>query len=169
MTGSPGPSSGYHPWTTYIAACEEARRRGDRRVGTDHLVLGLLADPEMAAVVGVTRETARLELDALDDQALHAVGVDAAEYDAPPLTTRALPARPTFAAVLKHRILMTPGAKAALHEAGRPIRRRQRITAGHVLAALLENRPPDPAATLLASLGVDIAEVRRRLAALPAA
>lgn len=36
----------YHPWTTYIDAREEAHRRGDVKVGTDHLVLALLRDPD---------------------------------------------------------------------------------------------------------------------------
>jgi|HubBroStandDraft_6_1064221.scaffolds.fasta_scaffold26237_5 hypothetical protein len=35
----------YHPWSTYIAAREEARRRGDRRVGTEHLLVALLENP----------------------------------------------------------------------------------------------------------------------------
>ena len=36
------------------AAREEARRRGDRRVGTEHLLLALLEDPAIEAVLGVT-------------------------------------------------------------------------------------------------------------------
>ena len=36
---------GYHPWTTYIDARQEARRRGDHKVGTEHLVLALLMEP----------------------------------------------------------------------------------------------------------------------------
>ena len=36
---------GYHPWTTYVDARQEARRRGDHKVGTEHLVLALLMEP----------------------------------------------------------------------------------------------------------------------------
>ena len=45
------------------AGDDEAALRGDRRVGTDHLLLGLLHDPATAELVGVDLETAieRLE------------------------------------------------------------------------------------------------------------
>jgi predicted RNA-binding protein len=38
----------YHPWTTFIYARQEARRRGDRKVGTEHLVLALMREPGIA-------------------------------------------------------------------------------------------------------------------------
>ena len=34
-----------HGWAIYLRAGEEARRRGDRRSGTDHLLLALFEDP----------------------------------------------------------------------------------------------------------------------------
>ena len=42
-------------------AAQEARRRGDRRLGTDHLLLGLLCDPDSsaAAALGVDLAAAR--------------------------------------------------------------------------------------------------------------
>ena len=43
-----------HVWALYWRASEEARRRGDRRTGTDHLVLALLEDPSAEAVLGVS-------------------------------------------------------------------------------------------------------------------
>ena len=65
----------YHPWTTYMWASEEARRRGDRRAGTDHLLLGLLEEPEIEAVLGVSLLKARDRLDSLDREVLGALGV----------------------------------------------------------------------------------------------
>jgi hypothetical protein len=43
-----------HGWAIYLHAGEEARRRGDRRTGTDHLLLALFEDPSIEAVLGVT-------------------------------------------------------------------------------------------------------------------
>ena len=37
-----------HVWAIYLRASEEARRRGDRRTGTDHVLLALLEDPSIA-------------------------------------------------------------------------------------------------------------------------
>ena len=84
----------YHPWTTYIWAREEARRCGDRRVGTDHLLLGLLHDPGTVAFLGVSLEQCRQALDSLDREALESLGLTAS-LEAPPLAMRRMPARPT--------------------------------------------------------------------------
>ncbi|MGP0028969.1 MAG: Clp protease N-terminal domain-containing protein [Acidimicrobiales bacterium] len=168
MKPASGVADDYHPWTTYIAAREEARRWGDRRVGTDHLVLGLLRDPEIAGALGVTLDTARAALASLDERALASVGIDV-RLNAPPLPERELPARPTIKAVVTDRLPLTPAAKSALQEAGKPLRRRQHITPQQVLLVLLENRRPDPAATLLAALGVSVPAARARLVASPAA
>jgi hypothetical protein len=83
--------------------------------------------------------------------------------DAPLLPERSLPARPTVKVVMQDRLPMTPAAKGALQEAAKPMRRRQHITPQQVLAVLLENQQPDPAATLFARLGVDKNAVRERL------
>jgi hypothetical protein len=58
---------------------------------------------------------------------------------------------------------LTPAAAAALREASRPVRRGKNISAQAVLAALMENRSPDPAAVLLEGLGIDVAAVRSRM------
>ncbi len=34
-----------YAWAIYLRASEEARRRGDRRTGTDHVLLALLENP----------------------------------------------------------------------------------------------------------------------------
>jgi ClpA/ClpB-like protein len=48
MTKHSKPADAWNPWSTYIDAREEARRCGDRKVGTEHLILGLLMEPVLA-------------------------------------------------------------------------------------------------------------------------
>jgi hypothetical protein len=167
--GSPSTARGsaYHPWTTYIAAREEARRRGDRKVGTEHLLLALLSEPDLSGIVDVTIEEARAALDELDLQAFAAIGLDA-RLDLPPLPLAELPRKPTFRAVLKGRLPMTPTAKKTLEASRNGMRRGRahpgtRYVAKNVLAALLELERPDPAAELLAELGVEPTAIRERL------
>jgi hypothetical protein len=164
MTTSSQATTAYHPWTTYAAARDEARIRGDRRVGTEHLLLGLLRDPEIERVMHVTLESAREALNSLDRSALAAIGVTA-EFESPVQPDRALPKKPTAKELWKvrDRLRLTPAAKAVLQEAARPMRRRQHINAQQVLLALMENREPDPAACLLEASDVDIVEVRKQL------
>ena len=58
-----------HVWAIYMRASEEARRRGDRRTGTDHILLGLLEDPSIEVVLGVSLQQARQALESLDQEA----------------------------------------------------------------------------------------------------
>lgn len=162
MATGPTEARTYHPWTTYMWASEEARRRGDRRAGTDHLLLGLLEEPEIEAVLGVSLQEARDCLDSLDREALGALGV-AEGIDAPPVRMHPVPKRPTIKAVVRDRIRTTPVAKRVLQDAGKPMRRGKHITPQQVLLRLLDLKLPDPAATLVSALGVDSAEARRRL------
>jgi hypothetical protein len=151
-----------HPWTVYMRASEEARRRGDRRTGTDHLLLSLLEDPAIEVVLGVSLQHVRQALDTLDQEALGALGMGSGS-DAPPLPMRAVP-KPTIRAVMKKdRLRMTPAAKKVLEEAVKPNRRKTQVTAQQVLAQVLTLQPPDPAAVLLGALDVNTSEVRRRL------
>ena len=152
-----------HPWTIFMRASEEARRRGDRRTGTDHVLLGLFEDPSIELVLGVTLQQARQALEALDHEALGALGLGSGT-DAPPLPMRAVPKKPRIRDVVKNdRLRMTPAAKKVLEEAVKPNRRKTQVTAEQVLAQLLTLQPPDPAAVLLGALGVNTSEVRRRL------
>jgi Clp amino terminal domain, pathogenicity island component len=165
MTRHPKPPDAYHPWRTYIDAREEARRRGDRKVGTEHLILGLLREPVLAEALGCDLQSARDALDAMDHDALAAVGVGAA-FNAPPIPideAAERPARPTFKAVLHDRLPMTPAAKTAMEEAYKEIRRGHQPGPQQMLLTVLELGRPDPAAELIAALGVDRAAVRRRL------
>jgi hypothetical protein len=100
-------------------------------------------------------------LDHLDREAVASLGIGSFP-DIPPLPARVLPARATVKAVFKDRLPMTPAAKLVLEDAAEP-RRRHRITAERVVLRILDLRPPDPAALLLAGLEIDATEVRRRI------
>jgi ATP-dependent Clp protease ATP-binding subunit ClpA len=138
------------------AAADEARRRGDRRLGTDHLLLGILHDPasEAASALGVDLDSARAAQDALDRAALAAVGIHAGDLS------------PMQDAAGSRRHPLTSGARAVLKRAVEAARATKsgRIQTRHVLLALLACERPDPAAELFQELGVGAAAVRARLA-----
>jgi hypothetical protein len=164
-TGSVAPET-LHAWAISLRASEEARRRGDRRTGTDHLLLALLEDPSIEVVLGVSLQQARQALESLDHEALDALGLGSGT-DAPPLPMRAVPKKPRIRDVAQNdRLRMTPAAKRVLEEASKPNRRKLQLTAKQVLARILTLQPPDPAAVLLGALGVNTSEVRHRLDAI---
>ena len=164
MTTKPVPPEMLHPWAIYLQASEEARRRGDRRTGTDHILLALLEDPSVDVVLGVSLQQARQALESLDHEALGALGLGSGA-DAPPLPMHAVPKKPKLRDLMlqKDRLRMTPAAKRVLEEAVKPNRPKTQVTAQQVLAQILTLQPPDPAAVLLGALGVNTPEVRRRL------
>ena len=148
--------------TAVTDAVAEAGRRGDRRVGTEHLLLGLLDDPAgVAASVAADRRHSALRaaLDALDAEALAAVGIDVTGFrPAPPVRAapRLLgPARVPFTAAAKETLGRTVRS-ATVRKAGR-------IEPEDLLLALLDCATPDPAGELLDRFGVDRAAVRARL------
>lgn len=163
MTAEPSAPEVLHPWAIYLRASEEARCRGDRRVGTDHILLALVEDPSIEALLGVSLQQARQALESLDRDSLAAIGMRP-DIDAPRLPMRVVPKRPTIRAVMtKDRLRMTPAAKRVLEEAVKPLRRKSQVTGQQVLAQILALQPPDPAAVLVAALDVDASEVRGRL------
>jgi hypothetical protein len=163
VTTEPVVPEVFHPWAIYLQASEEARCRGDRRTGTDHLLLALLEDPSIAVALHVSLQQARQALESLDDEALGALGIGSST-DAPSLPMRAVPRKPRIRDVArKDRPRLTPAAKKVLEESVRPNRRKVQVTAQQVLAQILALQPPDPAAVLLGALDVNTSEVRRRL------
>ena len=153
-----------HAWAIYLQASEEARRRGDRRTGTDHLLLALLEDPSIEVALGVSLQQARQAHESLDHEALGALGLGAAT-DAPELPMRPVPKKPRISDVAqKDRFRMTPAAKKVLEEASKRNRRRLYVTAQQVLAQILTLQPPDPAAVLLGALGVNASDALHELA-----
>jgi hypothetical protein len=158
----------YHPWSTYLDAREEARLRGDRKVGTEHLAVALLMEPKIASAFGADPPAARAALHEMDRESLAALGLDVAlEQASPaPVSRERAPRRPSIKMLLnRDRLALTPAAKEVLRESSRDMRRPGRRHPGpeHVAVALLERRAPDPAAELFAVLGVDPAAARESL------
>ena len=152
-----------HGWAIYLQASEEARRRGDRRTGTDHVLLALLEDPSIEVMLGVSLQQARQALESLDRESLGTLGLGSGA-DAPELPMRAVPKKPKMRDIAhKDRLRMTPAAKKVLEAASKPNRRRLYVTAQQVLAQILALQPPDPAAVLLGAVDVNASDVRRRL------
>jgi ATP-dependent Clp protease ATP-binding subunit ClpA len=145
---------------TARAAVEDARleaeRRGDRRIGSEHLLIALLQDDGLAAVAGVDAGTARDTADRIDCSALAAIGLTLGEFH--PSTPGAIGRRVPF---------MTAGAKAVIRRAltEAAAEKAHTITSRHMLLAVLDRAEPDPAASLLAELSIDRAALRERLAA----
>jgi Clp amino terminal domain, pathogenicity island component len=154
-----------HGWAIYLQASEEARRRGDRRVGTDHVLLALFEDPSVEAVLGASLQQARDALDLLDREALATLGLGP-DADAPPLQMRPVPKKPRIRDIAKKdRFRMTPAAKKALEDAYKPKgHRKLQVTGPEVLAQILTLQPPDPAAVLLRALGVNASDALHELA-----
>lgn len=134
-------------------AADEAHRRGDRRIGTDHMLLALLHEPAAAKLLGVGLENARRASADLDVAALEAIGFEAGGIDTPlPVRSRR---RPPF----------TSGAREVLKRSideARAVKSRH-IEARHLLLGILTRERPDPAAELLAAMDVDISSARERL------
>lgn len=136
-------------------ARQEAGRRGDRRIGTEHLLVALLHDSAVAQTVGVDAGAAENAADQLDRDALGAIGLTIGAFE------------PTGSAVARRVPRMTSGAKSVLQDALRTAtaEKASAITARHLLLALLDRHAPDPAAALLVALHVDRSMLRSRLAA----
>jgi ATP-dependent Clp protease ATP-binding subunit ClpA len=139
------------------AAREEARQRGAKRVGTEHLLLGLLHETDSVSVqaLGINLDAAHTALEALDREALRAIGIDVGNLGpAQPIPTHQYPP-------------MTSTAQAVLTQAVKTANAKTRdIDTAHLLHALLNREEPDPAAAVLARLRIDRTAVRERLARL---
>ncbi len=136
-------------------AVEESALRGDRRIGTEHLLLGLLHDPAAgpAAALGVDLAATRDALHVLDVEALLAVGVDTGDF------------RPLAVVREKRHRSFTSGAKAVLERTATAVvaTKGRRIEPNDLLRAVLSGQRPDPALEVLGRLGVDPDDVRGRL------
>ena len=149
---------GKSPFAAVVtAALEEARRRGDRRLGTEHLLLGLLHTPGSppARALGVDLDTARAALDALDHAALAAIGFEIGDLPAASAPRNHPPV--ALSALSSH-------ARSTLDRAVKATTVRSRSAApSHLLRALLACEHPDPVRQLLAQLGLDRSSVGARL------
>ena len=138
------------------AADAEARRRRDTRIGTDHLLVALVAEPQIAAALGLDRDQVRKALERLDSEALHVIGVDSTRA-----TTTGIDV------TRRGRLPLTNGARKVLRRAIRESDHldESAITVRHLALAILGAEPRDPAANLLQYLDVDTATTRESLLA----
>ncbi len=138
-----------------LAAIDEARQRGDRLLGSEHLFLGLLHERDSDAVkaLGVDLSVARTALEALDRAALAAIGLDIGEL---PIASRA---------PLRKGPRMSSSARAVINRAAKNATRTKarQVWSTQMALALLAAEPPDPVAALMAQLKIDKAAVRERL------
>ena len=141
--------------TVVRSAIDEARLRGDRRVGTDHLLLGLLGNADGAALLGTSLDDGRRCARELDLRALAAIGFSGSElaHQAAIRTTGHL-AFTAGARDVMRRIVALSAAERA-----------RQIGMNHLVLAVLERHDPDPATAMLHELGVDRERVRLRLLA----
>lgn len=125
-------------------AGEEAALRGDRRVGTDHLLLGLLHDDDVVRGLGVGLDAARDAARELDRTALATIGLDLGP----------LPA--VHARASSGNLPLTSAARDAVARSGAvaDVAGARRIEPLHLATALRERDEPDPAAVLLGALGL---------------
>lgn len=131
----------------------EAGRRGDRSIGSEHLLLAVLQDDELARLAGTDAPTARLAADRLDRTALEAIGLSLGE----PIGGVPISRKPASR--------LTPGAKAVIARSlvNATKEKARLITTRHLLLALLDRPVPDPAAALLAELHIYRPALRERL------
>ncbi|MET7769355.1 Clp protease N-terminal domain-containing protein [Nocardia sp. NPDC005366] len=141
------------PRSAVREAVEEARQRGNRRVGTEHLLFAVLNEPAGADLLGVTAETARAAADELDRQALAAIGIDLGDFR--PTAAPGAGKRPPFSSGAREVLSRTLALAAAAKS--------RRIETRHLLVALLERDRPDPIVALLFALGIDPVATRARL------
>jgi ATP-dependent Clp protease ATP-binding subunit ClpA len=129
------------------SAVEEARLRGDRRLGTEHLLLAVLQQPDSAAAraLGTDLAAARTTLNDLDQSALAAIGIDVHGVERP-----AIPAsrkRTPFTSAAR---AVVPRSLAEAKKAGS-----RRVTLEHLLLAIIDCERPDPVAEVLERHGID--------------
>lgn len=147
-----------------MSAVSESERRGDRHIGTEHLLLGVIAsaNPMTSAAVdaaGLHLQAARRALDDADSDALAAIGIDVTAARARSEAWRRSPGR--FLRRPAHRPF-TGGAKQTLEATLREALalRDRHIGTEHLLLALCARSAPDPASLLLRVLGVDAGRLR---------
>lgn len=147
-------------------AVDEAERRGDRHVGTEHLLLAVAAsaDPLTSTALdafGIDLQGARRTLDASDIEALAAVGIDVAELPAPGPGHSWRRSFGRFRKPGGHKPF-TGGAKQTLQTSLREAIRLgdRHIGAEHMLLALSTRPAPDHAHHLLTAMSVDPAALR---------
>ena len=137
----------------YREAGIESLRRQDGYVGTEHMLLGLLANPVglAATITGLTVEDARAALVRLDDQALAAIGIT---VDAPDAMRKR-----------NRRMSVPDSTKRLFGRARREADRRgsKTIEVRDWIMAITDTERPSIAIRVLEELGCDPAAIRAKL------
>jgi ATP-dependent Clp protease ATP-binding subunit ClpA len=145
-----------------VAAVEEAGQRGDTRVGTEHLLLGVFAAGwdrlSVLESLGLTDQILRLQLDVMEDQALQAVGIDRRSLDA------GLAGSPPPALRRRH-LPFTGGAKNVLKDAlvEAIALEHRHIGVEHLVLALTGLPPQDRVTRILRGMDMDAGDLRAAL------
>ena len=143
-----------HAWAICLQAAEEARRRGDRRYGTDHIVLALFEDP-------LDRSCWASACNKLAGPLIRSITkpwVPWAWGRAPTLPNcRCAPCRRSQGSETSRKKIASasrPRQRKVLEEASKPNRRKRQLTAQQCasLDPRLSNQPDPAAAVLLGAL-----------------
>jgi ATP-dependent Clp protease ATP-binding subunit ClpA len=134
-------------------AREEAARRGDKRIGTEHLLLALLRDETIARAIGADNVAARHAAEEMDRAALLGVGINvgSTEIAGHPRWSKHMPLTSAAKNVIRQTLVHATAEKS------------KTITSRHMTLAVLDGAAPDPAAALLDALSVDPAAAREKL------
>jgi hypothetical protein len=147
------------------AAQASARRRGDGRIGTDHLLIGVVTSGnEITRRAGLSVEGLHEALDRLDGSALGAFGIEAASealLACSPVLGPHLGRKRLHRRIPARHLPLTAGAKRSLKKSVQLAldHRHRRINTNHLLAALSTGGHNDPAVRLLRSSAVDPADL----------
>jgi ATP-dependent Clp protease ATP-binding subunit ClpA len=136
------------------AAVEEAERRGDASVGTDHLLIGVVSSAAPGSdLIGASVGTLREAWVEMDQAALAATGVDT------DLPTDPVPNR------RRGHLPFTGGAKQVLEDTLREAigMGSRRLEPEHILIALTLRPPRDPAIRLIERAGLSPDAIRTDL------
>jgi ATP-dependent Clp protease ATP-binding subunit ClpA len=142
-----------------------ARRRGEGRIGTDHLLIGVVTSGnEIARRAGLSVEGLHEALDRLDGSALCAFGIETASEAL--LASSPVPGPPSgrrrpHRGIPGRHLPLSAGARRSLKKSLRLAldHRHRRINTNHLLAALATGGHNDPAVRLLKSSAVDPADL----------
>jgi ATP-dependent Clp protease ATP-binding subunit ClpC len=136
------------------AAVEEAERRGDPSVGTEHFLIGVVfsAAPGID-LIGASLDTLREAWAAMEQAALEATGVDA-DLPMDPVPNRR-----------RGHLPFTGGAKQVLEDSLREAvgMGSRRLEPEHIVIALTLRPPSDPVIRLLGSAGLSPDAIRTDL------
>ena len=136
------------------AAIEEAERRGDPTVGTEHLLIGVVSSAAPGTdLVGASVDTLREAWAAMDQAALAATGVEIELPTAPAPTRRS------------GHLPLTGGAKQVLEDTLREAigMGSRRLEPGHILIALTLRPPRDGVVRLIEHAGLSPDSIRTDL------